>query len=254
MAPFHLRTRAQGFYRRNAARYLFRRPLLIKTQSPLISFTFDDFPRSALLTGGPILKHFGLAGSYYASLSLMGKQGCSGQMFSREDLDLLLEQGHELGCHTFGHCHSGETEPSIFENSILENRRALNALRLGASFRTFSYPISAPRAWTKHKVSRYFDCCRGGGQTFNVGTADLNYLNAYFLEQSRDTPEIVHKVIDQNRMAGGWLILATHDISAPPSPFGCTPEFFADVVQYSVDSGATILPVAQALEELRALS
>ena len=40
------------FYRRKSASVVFRKPLAIRPQQPLISFTFDDFPQSALLAGG----------------------------------------------------------------------------------------------------------------------------------------------------------------------------------------------------------
>ena len=123
-----------------------------------------------------------------------------------------------------------------------------------ATFKTFSYPISVPRAQTKQRISKYFACCRCGGQTFNVGNVDLNYLSAFFLEQSRDNPEIVKSLIDQNRRARGWLIFATHDISDDPTNWGCTPEFFEEIVRYAVNSGARILPALQAYELLRTKS
>lgn len=243
--------RVISYYRRRSAGFLFRRPFLINTRVPFISFTFDDFPRSALHTGGAILKRFGLAGTYYASFGLMGKQAPTGTMFLREDLNTLLEQGHELGCHTFSHCDSWETKPHVFEDSIIQNRLALTGLFPGASFRTFSYPISPPRHLTKVKVAHHFQCCRGGSQTLNIGTVDLNQLSAYFLEKSRDRIQSVKDLIDHNRQVRGWLIFATHDISERPTPYGCTPEFFEEVVQYAVSSGACILPVARALEALR---
>jgi len=246
--------RIRGSYIRGTARFFFRRPSVINTRIPLISFTFDDFPRSAWLTGGAILKRFGLTGTYYAALGLMGQQAPVGRIFLPEDLKALQEQGHELGCHTFAHCDSWKTDPSVFENSIIANQRALNEALPGASFKTFSYPINPPRAQTKRRTGRHFLCCRGGGQTFNVGEMDLNYLSAYFLEQSRDQPEAVMNLIDQNRRGRGWLILATHDVSEVPSPFGCTPSFFEDIVRYAVNSGARILPVVQAWEALRASS
>ena len=93
-------------------------------ESPVISFTFDDFPRSALLNGGRILHDRGLAGTYYASLGLMGRTAPTGEIFKREDLEELIRQGHELGCHTFDHCDSWETAPAEFEASILRNRDA----------------------------------------------------------------------------------------------------------------------------------
>src|SRR5450631_1280171 len=97
------RLRLKGYYQRKSARLLFRKPFLIRLQQPLISFTFDDFPRSALLVGGSILNNVGLAATYYASLGLIGKEAPSGQIFVADDLATLFDQGHELGCHTFAH-------------------------------------------------------------------------------------------------------------------------------------------------------
>ena len=216
-------SRLHGFYQRKASSLLFRRPLAVRSEQPLISFTFDDFPRSALLTGGAILNKFGLSATYYAALGLMGKVAPTGEMFIADDLATLFEQGHELGCHTYGHCDSWETDTASFENSILENRSALSRLVPGADFKTFSYPISLPRPLTKAKVAGHFLGCRAGGQKFNVDTADLNQLSAYFLEQSGHDIQAVKNLIDRNRQEGGWLIFATHDVRDAPSRFGCTP-------------------------------
>jgi glycosyltransferase involved in cell wall biosynthesis/peptidoglycan/xylan/chitin deacetylase (PgdA/CDA1 family) len=218
----------------------------------LISFTFDDFPRSALLTGGAILNSFGLAGTYYASLGLAGKETASGEIFSSGDLTTLFEQGHELGCHTFAHFDSWDTDTGAFEDSIIKNRSALNELFPGAEFESFAYPISSPRPLLKARIVHHFVCCRGGGQTINVGRTDLNQLSAFFLEKSRDNIQAIKDVIDCNQRARGWLIFATHDVSDHPTPFGCTPEFFERVVRYAVSSGAQILPVIKTLEVLGA--
>jgi glycosyltransferase involved in cell wall biosynthesis len=242
--------RLRGRYQRFVAGNLYRRTFTIKSSTPIISFTFDDCPRSALLKGGKILRSMGVSGTYYVSLGLAGKQTETGGMFEVEDLRAALEQGHELGCHTFNHSHSWETEPQLFELQIIENQRALQQVIPEASFRSLSFPIGHPRAETKRRASKHFSCCRGGGQTFNVGEADLNCLAAYFLEQSVHDPEAVKRMIDRNAKAGGWLIFATHDVCENPTQWGCTPEFFENVVQYAVDSGAQILPVIQAYEAL----
>jgi peptidoglycan/xylan/chitin deacetylase (PgdA/CDA1 family) len=248
----HLRTKIQSRYQRSAARYSSRRPVLIESATPLVSFTFDDFPRSALLVGGTILNRFGLTGTYYASFGLMGQTAPTGRIFVRQDLDVLLEHGHELGCHTFDHCHSWETNTDLFEKSIVRNEKARRELIPGVGFKTFSYPISPPRPMTKRRAAAHFAGCRGGGQTLNVGMTDVTYLAAYFLEKSRDNPAAVDRVIEQNRRACGWLIFATHDISPDPTPYGCTPEFFEGIVRSAVASGARIFPVGEALEALRA--
>jgi peptidoglycan/xylan/chitin deacetylase (PgdA/CDA1 family) len=254
MALVHLARRAIGRYQRIAATRLFQRPFSIASPVPVISFTFDDFPKSALFTGGAILRQFGAGGTYYASLGLAGKEIETGQMFALADIEKVLEDGHELGSHTFDHCHSWDTDPVAFGRSIAANDSALRALSPQARFKTFSYPISPPRPMTKRSTSGHFQCCRGGGQTFNRGTIDLGYLSAYFLEQDRERPEAAKAMIDKNRDACGWLIFATHDVSKNPTAYGCTPEFFESIVRYASDSGAQILPVAEALEILRAPS
>lgn len=243
--------KARGRYRRYIASLLFKRPFCIATETPLISFSFDDFPRSALLTGGAILKEFGLRGTYYVSLGLMGKREPTGTMYLAEDIALLYESRHELGCHTFHHSDAWNTKPEVFEEGIIKNRIALQELVPMARFRTLSYPINVPRALTKRRASNHFVCCRAGGQTFNVGSTDLSYLSAFFLEKSRDTPWVVKDLIEENRRERGWLIFATHDITANPTPFGCTPTFFREIVRCAVDSGAHILPVAAAWDVLR---
>jgi peptidoglycan/xylan/chitin deacetylase (PgdA/CDA1 family) len=220
----------------------------MRNSQPVISFTFDDFPRSALINGGAILRERGITGTYYASFGLMGEKAPTGDIFTREDLDELVRQGHELACHTFDHCDSWETSPDEFEASIRRNRRAVGEQRPGLTLRSFSYPISSPRSETKRRVQAHYQCARGGGQTFNVGIADLNYLKAFFIEQSRDNFNAIRQLIDANARANGWLIFATHDICDAPSRFGCTSQFFNLIVEHSAKSGATVLPVSDALK------
>lgn len=235
------------------AEILFKRTISMNNEAPYVSFTFDDFPRSSLHRGGDILERFGLRGTYYASFGHIGRDSVSGALFTREDLEILVTRGHELGCHTYGHCHSRETRPDAFEEAILRNRQALHEVMPGASFKSFSYPIIGPLADTKRRAGKYFRSCRCGGQTYNVKKADLNLLKAFFIEQSKGNSSIVKGVIENNRRERGWLIFATHDIDEKPSPYGCTPAFFEEIVNYSVDSGARILPVDDALETMQRL-
>jgi hypothetical protein len=242
--------RIRNYYRRNIGRVLFRQAVTIDSDLPLISFTFDDFPRTALLGGGSILARRGLAGTYYVSLGLLDKESPSGPICTVDDLRALLAEGHELGCHTYSHCNAWDTASEAFEDSVLKNRAELAKLIPGAAFKSFSYPLSEPRALSKLKTARHFLSCRGGGQKFNSGKADLAKLSAFFLEKSRDNMKAVRDLIDQNRKARGWLIFATHDVCEDPSPYGCTPQFFEDVVQHAIGSGARILPVVEAAKAL----
>jgi peptidoglycan/xylan/chitin deacetylase (PgdA/CDA1 family) len=109
--------KAQVRFAMEATRFLSGRQLAVRTPVPLISFTFDDFPRSAFVNAGAILGRYGVLGTYYVSLGLAGKQSQMGPMYHTEDLIELSRLGHELGCHTFGHCHSWNTPPNIYEKA-----------------------------------------------------------------------------------------------------------------------------------------
>jgi len=246
MNGFRVWGRMQRACQRRAAKWLARRQFTLPPGRSIVSFTFDDFPRSALFNGGAILERHDLAGTYYASLGLMKQMTLTGEIFHPEDLPQVLERGHELGCHTFDHCPAWETSPAAFEASVVRNAGVLRQLIPKAAFHTLSYPISYPRPATKRRCARHFACCRGGGQTFNTGTVDSNYLSAFFLEQSRDDPKAIKTVIDATLHAGGWLIFATHDVDDHPTPFGCAPRLFDDIVNHAVKSGAEILPVYRA--------
>jgi len=245
-------TRISGSYQRRVARWFGRRPFVIPAGRAIVSFTFDDFPLSALVNGGAILEQYRAAGTYFASLGISGQDSPCGKIFALSDLAKVVERGHELGCHTYAHCPAWSTNSSAFEASVLRNSEALRNQLPDVIFRSLSYPISYPRPDTKRRVGRHFSCCRGGGQTFNTELVDLNYLSAFFLEQSSDNLNAVKRVTMANQSAGGWLIFASHDIAPLPTRFGCTPEFFEEVVRFAMEAGAEILPVGRAYDTMRA--
>lgn len=220
----------------------------MRNERPIVSFTFDDFPRSAYRTGGAILSAHGFRATYYAALGLMGTHEPVGEIFSREDLTNLVGDGHELGCHTFAHCHSSNTAPAAFERSIVDNARCLKEWLPALSFKTHAYPLAHPRPNTKRRAVKHFACCRSGGQTYNASVVDRGLLSAYLLERARHDPDSVKRMIDRNSDASGWLIFATHDVCETPSPWGCSPRFLEDVVCYASRSGSAVLPVCEAWE------
>jgi len=231
--------------------HLCKRMAAIRTSYPIISFSFDDAPRSAFNTGGSILITHGARATYYVSLGLLGADSAGGAIASLGDLQSALAKGHELGCHTYDHRDAWHTPAGEFEQSILKNRRVLADILPGTTFATHAYPISNPRPGTKGKVEKFFDCCRGGGQTFNAGVMDLNLVKAYFLD-GRTGPRLneIETLINRNSVCRGWLIFATHDVEDSPSPYGCTPEFLNDVAEYSARSGASLLPVGEACRRI----
>lgn len=198
------------------------------------------------------MEKYGAAGTYYISLGLLNRAEPTGRVAILDDVKEVVNRGHELGSHTFWHSHAWETEPVEFEESLLRNSVALKEILPGESFQTASYPISNPLPANKALVGRSFRACRGGGQTFNSKICDLNNLKAFFMEQSRDDPSRMKKLIDLNNAMSGWLIFATHDVDVDVTRFGCPADLFEDIVSYAVQSGAHILTVSRALDSIGA--
>jgi peptidoglycan/xylan/chitin deacetylase (PgdA/CDA1 family) len=239
------RLRSKG--QRLAAKHLAQRPFILKNDRPLISFSFDDFPVSALEVAGPMLERHGIAATYYVSVGLAGSLAPTGRIVEKTAIAQVIERGHELGCHTFGHCHATETEPDEFERNIVKNHRVLREMLPEVTVHTLSYPIGCPRPATKRRCARYFGGCRAGGQTYNAGRVDLDNLQAFFLEQSRDDLDAVVKLIDATCRANGWLILATHDVCPEPTRYGVSPEFFEKIVGHAIACGAVVTCVSRGL-------
>jgi len=238
-------------YRRFAIERFARREFRLNGRSPYVSFTFDDFPRSALTHGGRILANYGVRGTYFVSFRLLERESVSGRIASLADLKTLVRDGHELGCHTFDHLDGSEVTATAFEQSIESNRAALARTAIDAQFRVFAYPLSGPSVGTKKIAGRHFAGCRGGGQSFNRDVVDLNLLKAYFVDQrSRDNLDEATQLIHSNAATNGWLIFATHDVAHNPSPYGCNEEYFEKIVQLALASGARVLPMTQVCREL----
>ena len=247
----HVIRRLSAKWRRFSIESFGRRDFTLSTDVPYVSFTFDDFPRTALTEGGTILRGHGVTGTYFVSLQLLGKPSPSGPIATPDDVKALLADGHELGCHTYEHldgCHSSVDE---FERSIRQNRVALADVAPGATFPVFAYPLNGPVLSIKRAVGKHFVGCRGGGQTFNSGVTDLNLLKAYFLDwRNRGNADVVREVVERNAAERGWLIFATHDVAPEPSRYGCYPDFFENAVRLSISSGARVVPMMEACAAL----
>ncbi len=238
--------------RRHLARRLARKTLSVRIPAPLISFTFDDFPRSAAMIAGAMLNSLGLRGTYYAALGLLGKETEVGAICTAGDLEMLLVQGHEVACHTMDHLRCSDITIAELTRNCAENRRrALDIL--GYRLRNFAFPEGAVTLSAKKALSPQYETCRTIEPGINRDPLDLAFLRANCV-YSRRSMTAVRQAIRENSRRPGWLILYTHDVNSNPSRYGCSPEDFAQVLKYAVASQATILPVSDALKLLQCLA
>jgi peptidoglycan/xylan/chitin deacetylase (PgdA/CDA1 family) len=214
---------------------------------PLISITFDDFPQSAVRIAGGILSEFGLRATYYVSAGLMGKTTAVGVMFDRSDVKSVVETGHELACHTLDHSLCCNLTPRALVESCRRNRDRIAEMANGYSLSDFSFPEGVVTLSAKNALGAVYRTCRTIESGINLDPIDMGFLHANPVYSSTNM-ENLRALIRHNEEKKGWLILYTHDVTAEPSRWGCTPKRFREVVQCAVQSGAEILPIGAAAE------
>ncbi len=235
-----------GRMRAGVVQALDRRELPLGERGPIVSFTFDDFPRSALAVGGAILKSHGVRGTFYAAAGLMGQVDALGRQYREEDLYELLRDGHELGSHTFGHVSCRRLPLERFEADVIKGKEAVERVAGHGKPHHFAYPYGHATLRAKGRVGALVSSCRGVIPGVNESPVDLNLLRANALYSGSRALAAVDHLLRENEERKGWLIFYTHDVAEAPSAFGCRPGEFERVVKLAVSSRAAVLPVGEA--------
>ncbi len=234
-----------GEARQFLLRSMYRRLRSIDFDAPVVSFCFDDFPRSAYCAGGAILKSLGVRATYYASLELMNTTNELGPQLTQDDLESLLSDGHDLGSHTFSHWSSRRVSFDDFERNVLEGRDAVRRMTGSDEVDNFAYPYGHVTLASKKKLTSEFSSCRGIYPGINGPEVDLNLLRANSLYGDTDQLARVESLLSENAKRAGWLIFYTHDVQRTPSMFGCTPSLLDNVVALTLEKGFKVLTVGE---------
>jgi peptidoglycan/xylan/chitin deacetylase (PgdA/CDA1 family) len=227
---------------------LFARTAPMLNSHALASFTFDDFPRSAVFNGARVLEDHGARGTFYMAGSYCGRVVDGIEQYGVEDLLLLANAGHEIGCHSFTHPRMSALSAFELRNEINRNADFLALHLPSAALRTFAYPYGdLSFGSTRHLQSR-FAGCRSSKPGLNVGTADLGRLRSIRLYDRLVRPEHILHVVEQAAKTRAWVIFYTHDVAEAPSDFGCTPALLVSALKAVVAAGVEILTVDAAIK------
>lgn len=227
-----------------------KRTVSLGQKGPIVSFTFDDFPRSAYLSGAPILESYGARGTYYVSMSLMGTLNNLGEQFRLGDLVALAGRGHEIGSHTFSHLSAQNVDCADFIQNVQKGERAIRSAMGRSPSGNFAYPYGAITLTTKRRVGPGMRSCRGTCRGLNGPQIDLNLLRANPLYGDISAIKLAQKLIQECETRRSWLIFYSHDVSGHPSPYGCTPELVEAVCSFAAKRNVRFLTVDATLAEL----
>jgi peptidoglycan/xylan/chitin deacetylase (PgdA/CDA1 family) len=214
-----------------------------RSEAGVLSICFDDFPKSAWTEGGRILRRHGTRATYFLCGGLCGKEFVGQAMFEERDVEAILGEGHELGCHTFDHMSALRQSSRDLLESFERNARFVSDRFGDVRMVSFAYPYGDAPPGAKRAASRTFACARGVDAGLNRGRIDLAQLKAVALEAGQGGAGHVLPHIAAAAREQAWLIVFTHDVSDRPSRFGCTPAELATVIASAESAGLEILTV-----------
>ena len=225
----------------------------LRNEAPMVSFTFDDIPKSAATTGAGILEDHGVRGTFYVSGGLVSTTSSPHwAAVDAPDIVALHRRGHEIGCHTFSHRRACDLDAASLTTEIEQNRRYLQSVDPSIKIENFAYPFGYGSFWRKQQLKAAFQSCRGIVPGVNSGTVDLQFLRAMPLIDLHIDRDAIERALDETQLNNGWLIFYGHDVTEAPSPYGCSPALLDQALEAASRRKIRGLNMAEALRCARA--
>jgi peptidoglycan/xylan/chitin deacetylase (PgdA/CDA1 family) len=219
----------------------------LKSERPIVSFTFDDVPKSAATLGAELLQEYDGHGTFYVAGGLVGSDSEQWAHATAPDLIALHRAGHELACHTFRHKRLYELDGAELVAEANRNEAFFKTLDPSIHLQNFAYPWGLGDFRRKRALSRRFDTCRSVQPGINQGIVDPQFLLSMPLEESHTDATHVDRALDEACKRGGWLIFYSHQVAAVSSEFTCSPALFRHALAGARRRDMQIASVAEAV-------
>lgn len=218
----------------------------LNNATPMVTFTFDDLPKSAATFGADILESYGARGTFYVSGGLVGLDAPDWITGSADDVVSLYRRGHEVGCHTFSHRRACDLDETSLAAEIARNRTYFHSLDPTMPVESFAYPFGYGSYARKHQLRSEFRTCRSIVPGVNSGEVDLQFLRAMPLIDRQMSRDRIDMAFAEAAHMNGWLIFYSHDVAEPPSLYGCTPDLMTYALETAARRNVPVLTMAEA--------
>lgn len=217
----------------------------------MVTFSFDDFPKSAADTGAEILGAIGAPAIYYAATGLARTTTPTGEQYDEDDLLNLSKAGHEIGAHTHTHLDCAAAPLETVLNDIEANLHHLKLMGHIKPVKHFAYPYGETTIALKKSLMNKFETCRGILPGHNRQSSDRMQLRSMELKPDSMTTDRAMHAIEMAMKEPTWLHIFTHDVRRSPSNFGTRPADLIAVSRMTRDAQIPIVTPSQAIAILK---
>lgn len=196
---------------------IYKKSQNIQLDKPIISFTFDDVPPSAVTNGAKYLNQYGFKGTYYVASGIAEGET---SYLSKEHLEDLNNNDHEIACHTFNHIGLRWVSSKTANQQSSKNIAAIQQVLPHYPVTNFSYPFGEAGLFSKRILRTMFDSMRTSDAGINFGMTDMSHLRAISLYSNSFNRNSLLDVIQQTIENNAWTIFYTHDVTDEFGPWG----------------------------------
>ena len=211
------------------AKSLVTAPAELTGDAPAVSFSFDDFPKTAYTNAGKILEDNEARGTYFLSTDLIDTHYEGQAQCDTKDLQNVIDNGHEIGGHTQSHKHLQTLNKAEMEYEIVVNRDFIRNT-LDTEVSSFAFPFGGTSPQAKKAVLPHYRIARSINPGLNSGRIDRMHIKAYSLYGENFCLRRIEQLVEETLRQNAWLVFYTHDVQNKHSAYGCSVNQFEAVV------------------------
>lgn len=223
-------------------------PAIAQAETTIVSFTFDDAPKSVVTVGLPILAEAGYPATVYISTRNTTFHG----YMNWDDVALVARNGWEIGAHTYTHARLTK----LTDAEIVQEFEASNAdyVRHGYHPISFATPFGSYDDRALNIVKRYYESHRAAWPAgVNTLTPNPYEIASYEVSRATTIEEVTSLLEDlQKNPKGGWIVLQLHHLFQGGETV--TEEYGTDLLEAIVaqvkSRGIAVLTVSDALKKI----
>ncbi len=222
-----------------------------KFARPLISIDFDDGWKDAYTSGFTVLDEFGYKGTQNVIADTIDNEEAYGDGYmSTAQIQNLVSRGHRIGSHTQTHRALTTLNSADLNYEVSDSKTKLEQIT-GQPINYFVTPYCDYNLTVKNLAkTKYSQGMRNCDEPINFKVGYDKYNLHSFIVFKTTTLSEIQNAIDQVKANNGWIIFMYHEVNTGNDEYSVTQDQLRQHLQLMKNSGVTVLPSPDALNEI----